>query len=95
MYTILIDESIARISSRELLRELHARRIQTRPLWQPIHRSPAHRDAQARSCPVADKLHTQALSLPCSVGLNPAAQASVVDAIKGILAKQNQPVAAR
>ncbi len=95
MYTILIDESIAHISSRELLRELHTRKIQTRPLWQPMHHSPAHHGAEPRSCPVADKLHQQALSLPCSVGLAPEAQATVIDAIKCILEKASQPVASR
>jgi perosamine synthetase len=95
MYTILIDESIAHISSRELLRELHALKIQTRPLWQPMHHSPAHAGAVAGPCPVADKLHQQALSLPCSVGLSPAAQSAVIGAIKTILQKASQPLAAR
>ncbi len=90
MYTILVDEEVTRISSRELLRELHARKIQTRPLWQPMHHSPAHQGAEPRSCPVADGLHRQALSLPCSVGLTPSAQATVIDAIKGILERTSQ-----
>lgn len=85
MYTILVDEEVTRISSRELLRELHARKIQTRPLWQPMHHSLAHQGAEPRSCPVADGLHRQALSLPCSVGLTPSAQAVVTDAIIGCI----------
>jgi perosamine synthetase len=94
MYTILVDEKIAHVTSRELLRELHLRKIQTRPLWQPMHQSPAHRDSFYRACPNADRLHQQAVSLPCSVGLTPQAQESVIDAIKCIIEKQRQPVTA-
>jgi perosamine synthetase len=94
MYTILIDENLAHVSSRELLRELQARKIQTRPLWQPIHHSPAHRDSFSGACPNADKLHQQALSLPCSVGLTSQAQDAVIDAIKCIVDKHRQPVVA-
>ena len=94
MYTILVDEKLAHVTSRELLRELHARKIQTRPLWQPMHHSPAHRNSFSGACPNADRLHQQALSLPCSVGLTPLAQESVIDAIKCIVEKQSQPVTA-
>jgi perosamine synthetase len=94
MYTILVDEKLAHVTSRELLRELHARKIQTRPLWQPMHHSPAHRNSFSAACPNADRLHQQALSLPCSVGLTPEAQESVIDAIKCIVEKQSQPVTA-
>jgi perosamine synthetase len=94
MYTILVDEKLAHVTSRELLHELHARKIQTRPLWQPMHHSPAHRNSVSAACPNADRLHQQALSLPCSVGLTPEAQESVIDAIKCIVEKQSQPVTA-
>jgi perosamine synthetase len=43
--------------------------IQTRPLWQPLHRSPAHRSNAPRLCPTAERLQRMALSLPCSVHL--------------------------
>lgn len=83
MYTVLIEEEKAGIGSRNLMKQLDAKKIQTRPLWQPIHRSPAHRESGAFACPVADRLAQQALSLPCSVGLTETAQASVIDAIRG------------
>jgi perosamine synthetase len=95
MYTVLIDEQVARISSRDLLRELQARKIQTRPLWQPIHHSLAHRASCDRGCPNADRLHRRALSLPCSVGLTEQAQESVIETIKCILEQQSLPAAAR
>src|ERR1039457_2859307 len=85
MYTVLIDEKRSRISSRELLRELAARKIQTRPLWQPMHRSLAHDASGSPPCPNADALHAQALSLPCSVGLTPSDQNRVIEAITSLL----------
>ena len=87
MYTVLIDEHECGINARDLLRELGIRKIQARPLWQPIHRSPAHQQAENASCPVADSLHARALSLPCSVGLTRSAQDQVIEAIKSILEK--------
>lgn len=86
MYTVLIDESEAGIGSRDLLRELNTRKIQARPLWQPMHRSPAHLQGSGFACPVADSLHQRALSLPCSVGLNSDAQDCVIEALKSVIA---------
>jgi perosamine synthetase len=85
MYTILVNENETQISSRELLRQLSARNIQTRPLWQPIHRSVAHCDSSSLSGPVADLLHAQALSLPCSVGLTESPQELVTETIGSIV----------
>jgi len=85
MYTVLIDEKESRIDSRTLLREQAARNIQTRPLWRPIHRSPAHLLSGAFSCPVSEALHRQAISLPCSVGLTHSAQDRVIEGIASLL----------
>jgi perosamine synthetase len=87
MYTVLIDAKESPIDSRELLRELVSRKIQTRPLWQPIHRSLAHKSTGNASCPIADALHSQALSLPCSVGLTRSAQTNVIDMIASLFGK--------
>jgi perosamine synthetase len=89
MYTALVDEKESRIDSRGLLRELAARKIQTRPLWQPIHRSPAHNLSGSPPCPNSDALHSQAISLPCSVGLTRSAQSRVIESIASLLGKQN------
>ena len=43
--------------------------IQVRPLWQPLHRSPALAGAQAYRCETADVLHRRGLTLPCSVDI--------------------------
>jgi perosamine synthetase len=82
LYTILINAEEARIGSRDLLRRMTAARIQTRPLWQPAHRSPAHAGSQAYACEVADRLNRDALSLPSSVDLTDEQQARVIDEIR-------------
>lgn len=69
LYTVLIDAEAYGRSSRELLKALAARGIQSRPLWQPMHRSPVHKSPHNPHCPNADQLHQQALSLPCSVSM--------------------------
>jgi perosamine synthetase len=89
MYTLLIDENTSHIDSRQLLRELADSNIQTRPLWQPIHRSPAHNGIGSPSCPNSDALYSQAISLPCSVGLTGSDQGRVVEVITSLLGKRN------
>lgn len=79
MYTIRVTGTL---DSRELLRFLGVERIQSRPLWQPMHRSPAHPDLATFDCPVADALNAECLSVPCSVGLTPGQQNRVIDAIR-------------
>lgn len=82
MYTILVDEKVYGMDSRALLEKLGEARIQTRPLWQPAHLSPAHQDAFAMPCPVAERLKREALSLPCSVGLTAEQQQRVIDVVR-------------
>lgn len=82
MFTALVDEAEFGIGARELRVRLAAQGIEARPLWQPVHASVAHADAQRRACPVADYLKSHALSLPSSVGLTAADQRRVVDAVR-------------
>ena len=42
LYTVLVNPQEFGMDSRQLLRLLDSQKIQTRPLWQPIHLSPAH-----------------------------------------------------
>ena len=81
MYTVLIDPIEFGVDSRKLLRILESQNIQTRPLWQPIHISPAHGVKRAQSLPVAENLADHALSLPCSVNLSDQDQDRVIAAI--------------
>ncbi len=77
MYTVLVDEAEYGMDSRQLMRRLQDAGIQSRPLWQPAHLSPAHAGHSYR-CPVAEDLYHRALSLPCSVGLMEAEQSRVI-----------------
>ena len=82
MYTILVDPDSCRTDSRSLLQALAACNIQTRPLWQPLHLSAAHRGSFARPCPTASRLNRLALSLPCSTGLTEQEQRRVIAAVR-------------
>jgi perosamine synthetase len=84
MYTVRVNASRFGLSSRELLHRLEERGIQTRPLWQPIHQSVPHRGEPPADCPIAEALHREALSLPCSVGLSPQDQEAVIHTIAAI-----------
>jgi perosamine synthetase len=92
MYTLLIDEKQSPINSRELLRRLDAQKIQARPLWQPMHRSPAHESFGGPCCPTSEALYAQAISLPCSVGLTPSDQNRVIGCIASLLRNQDASV---
>ena len=65
----LVDEARYGLDSRALMRHLAEVGMQTRPLWQPLHLSPAHVGGLERACPTAERLKRDALSLPCSVQL--------------------------
>jgi perosamine synthetase len=88
MFTILLDENVCPIDARALLHILAKSQIQSRPLWQPLHRSPAHDPTGSPPSPVADTLYRQAISLPCSVGLTQAAQTTVTNAVAAALLQQ-------
>jgi perosamine synthetase len=81
LFTVLVDAAQYGMDSRALLRALDEQKIQTRPLWQPLHLSPAHRGMPATDCSVAECLNRDAISLPCSVGLPEPDQQNVIKAI--------------
>jgi perosamine synthetase len=82
LYTILVDEATSSINSRAILRKLGVEGIQTRPLWTPIHLSPAHKKAVAVGGGNAEALHRESLSLPCSVGLTQSDQSVVISHLR-------------
>jgi dTDP-4-amino-4,6-dideoxygalactose transaminase len=86
LYTVLVEEEQFGMSARGILKELEMRGIQTRPLWQPMHRSPVHRNCEAFQCETADCLHARALSLPCSVGLAESDQEYVIESLVDLAA---------
>ena len=77
---------------------LRARGIETRPLWQPLHRSPAHAGAplaSERGCPVAEQLQREVLCLPCSTGLSEDDQREVIEAVRACARASSQPASSR
>jgi len=85
--TVRIDPAVAGLDSRTLMHRLEERRIQTRPLWTPMHRLPPYAGCQAWRVTVADALHRDCLSLPSSVGLLPDDQRRVIREIRAAVAE--------
>ncbi|HEX7589658.1 MAG TPA: LegC family aminotransferase, partial [Demequinaceae bacterium] len=81
MSVVRVDREAFGADSRALLRALEARRIQTRPLWQPIHLSRPHVGSTRLGGDVAERLHRDCLTLPCSVGLTEEQQSRVIDGV--------------
>ena len=84
MYTMLVEKKAYGMDSRSLLKQLKIRGIESRPLWQPLHRSRAHVKNQAYRIEAADALYRDALSLPSSVGLSASNLDAVTTAIKNV-----------
>ena len=80
--TILVDADAYGMDRRALAARLAERGIENRPLWQPLHLSPAHTGSPCLGGEVAERLQANALSLPCSCGLTEADQERVIEALR-------------
>jgi len=76
--TVLIDADACGHDRRELHARLRETGIQTRPLWQPLHRGVVYGEAHRLGGEVAESIQDKALSLPSSCGLSAEAQARVI-----------------
>jgi len=82
MYTVAVDAPAFGMDRSCLMRQLREQRIEARPLWQPMHLSPAHQTAQVLGDGrVSKDLYESCLSLPCSVDLGAEQQEFVIDVI--------------
>jgi perosamine synthetase len=90
LFTVRVDAARTGFDRRELFEFLGAKKIQSRPLWQPMHMSPAHAGSQALGGEVAERLQDECLSLPCSVGLDVEDQERVIDAIRRAVARAGE-----
>lgn len=90
LYTILVEEAGYGMNSRHLRDALAQSGIESRPLWQPLHRSPAHRGSEVVGGTVAQRLASKALCLPSSVGLRAGEQHRVIETVRH-LATQGEP----
>ena len=84
LYTILVDGAKYGQDSRQLMQTLGKRGIQTRPLWQSLSDSSAHKHCVKYRVTVAPELQQKGLSLPSSVGLTKEDQQRVSAAIGGL-----------
>jgi len=89
LYTVLIEAQVFGMDSRALLRLLAKENVQSRPLWQPLHRSQALKDSGEFTCPIADRLNRDAISLPCSAGLSNGDLQVVIDVVASAAASRH------
>jgi len=82
LYSIRLDPALAASDSRALRQRLRGAGIDSRFFWQPLHLSPAHAGAQFLGGTIAEQLHSEVLSIPCSTGLSESAQVRVIAAIR-------------
>jgi perosamine synthetase len=80
--TVRVDPRRFGIDSRELLRRLAEQGIQSRPIWQPLHRSRPFAGCSAYRVEVADRVHAEALSLPSTSSLSEEDRNRVVQAVR-------------
>lgn len=83
LYTPRLRGDTPRESLQRMKDCLRERGVETRPLWQPMHRSPAHRST--RSLQTAEDICRSALCLPSSVGLGAESQEKVVREVTSVL----------
>ena len=81
---IRIDQAEYGRDSRWLMRRLATEGVQTRPLWQPLHRSPAFETRDPQRQWVADRLNRDALCLPSSASLTWGDQARLIESITAL-----------
>lgn len=79
--TLLVDPDVHEGGRERLRLALLLNGIQSRPLWQPLHLSPAHAGARATDCREAERIGGRGLSLPSSVSLSSCDQQHVIDAV--------------
>jgi perosamine synthetase len=83
LYTIQVEAGRFGRDSRGVIKALNAAGVAARPLWQPLHRSPAHAGSPTLGGEVAERLNRDAVSLPSSVDLTIESQQRVVEGVLG------------
>jgi len=86
LYSILIEEPTFGRSRDELIAELDAQGIETRPLFPPVHTQPVF--ANGIELPVAERLAATGLSLPSAASLSEGEVARVVEAVAALAASR-------
>ncbi|HJO23774.1 MAG: aminotransferase class I/II-fold pyridoxal phosphate-dependent enzyme [Myxococcota bacterium] len=71
----------------ELVARLGERGVGARSFWKPIHLQPPYREAPRAPLPVSEAVWAEVLTLPCSAGLVSEDQETVIEAVRGCLAR--------
>jgi perosamine synthetase len=66
LYTIRLQNN----NWKSIYEFLAGNNIQSRPIWQPMHLSPAYIHLNSRKCPISELLQDCCLSIPCSINLS-------------------------
>jgi perosamine synthetase len=82
MCTVEVNHRRYGMDARALLKRLAAENVESRPLWQPMTLSPAHKGAFSWGGRNAERLWRTCLSLPSSVGLTAKDQGRVIDLLR-------------
>lgn len=91
---VRIDPAGFGSDARDVLNGLREQGVDARPLWQPLHRSPAHRGSIALGGEVADRLYAEVVCLPSSAGLGAADIERVVSGIRSLALAPTRRLAA-
>ena len=67
LFTILIKKDILGISANELMQLMQKHKIDTRPVFPPIHTQPIYNDG--KNLQIAEKIHSMGITLPSSYNL--------------------------
>lgn len=83
--TVTFDRSLLPGAAVRVRESLQAQRIESRPIWKPMHQQPVFRDHEAHLTGVADRVFEEGLCLPSGVGLSDGDIERVAQAVKGAL----------
>lgn len=84
---ILLDKEKTDVTPEGLRLALETERIESRPLWKPMHLQPVFRDAKIYSKGVSDRLFEQGLCLPSGSSLTQEQLNAITKVVKKCLAK--------
>lgn len=84
--TVTVDSSLPAGTPDHVRQVLNAQRIESRPIWKPMHLQPVFRDNEAHLTGVADRVFAQGLCLPSGVGLSDADIDRVIESVTAALA---------
>ena len=83
---ITVDPQRLGMTREDIRLHLHARNIESRPVWKPMHLQPVFRSCRVRRGAVSQRLFEQGLCLPSGSALTPAEQALVIEAVEELCA---------